>query len=276
MLRGRMNRGLLILTVIVAVMFGITLSGELMDDTDQSPAISFGAESLTVSVEDDEDVLLEDVTAEDLEDGDVTESVVIESISEFEDDGSRTVTYVAFDSGDNVTKADRSIYYSDYESPKIILLTELTVTVGSQINLQNCIRVDDVLDGNITSLLQITESDYSQYYAGDYKIALQVTNSAGDTSEAIFTIHCVEESSSSSMGIELTAYSAYVEKGDSFDPEDYIKSVSGTDIRGNALTADDVSITDSVNTDQEGQYTVIYEVETSDGSDSVELVVIVR
>ncbi|MCD7946043.1 MAG: DUF5011 domain-containing protein [Clostridiales bacterium] len=81
---------------------------------DGGPVISVPDETLTVSIEDGEDTLLQGVTAQDGRDGDVTSSVLVESISNFYGDEKRLVTFAAFDSDGNVTKATRAIQYSDY------------------------------------------------------------------------------------------------------------------------------------------------------------------
>ncbi|MCD7946161.1 MAG: DUF5011 domain-containing protein [Clostridiales bacterium] len=255
---------LLGLAVVVGVVFGLTLWSEMSSDINRSPEISFTEDAITVSVADGDEVLLEGVTATDPEDGDVTDSVVIEGLSEFADDYSRQVTYVAFDSNNNVTKATRTIYYSDYSAPVIELTSELKVTVGEQINIQDCVSVSDVLDGNITNLLQVTESNYDRYTAGEYSVTLKVTNSAGDTTEQAFTIECVDASEATSVGIVLTTYSVTLDEGADFDPEDYLDSVTGRDKYGEQLTVDDVKITNPVNTSEPGTYTVIYTL-TGDG-----------
>lgn len=268
---------MLVLAVLAAALFIFVYIREKNSGTDNSPVISFEEETLTISVSDDESVLLEGVSAYDEEDGDVTKSVVIESLSDFADDGSRTVTYAAFDEDNNVTKASRSFYYSDYTSPEIILLAELVVPVGSSINLQEYLEVQDVLDGNITSRLQITDSEYSMYAAGDYEITFQVTNSAGDTQEVTYTIRCTEdEEDSSGTSVVLTVYSVYIEFGEEFDAGDYIKSVSGYDYYGESVTADDVTVSGEVDTDEEGVYTINYSLNVYSGSDQAYLTVIVR
>ena len=277
MFYGRVNRWLVIAALIVGVFTAVILWDDLTDDVNESPVITFEEETITISVEDDESVLLEGVSAEDKEDGDVTASIVIESISDFQDDGSRIVNYAVFDAGENITKASRSFYYSDYESPQILLLTELNVNVGDYVYIQDCIEAQDVLDGNITSRLQVTESNYSMYYAGEYSITLQVTNSAGDTEEVTYSIHCTEGSSDTSQTtITLTDYSIYLSLGEDFNAEDYIASVSGFDVYGEEISESSVVITDPVDPDTAGQYTVTYAVSAYSGQDTAELVVIVR
>lgn len=75
----------------------------------QGPVISVPEERITYKSGDDEEKLLEGVTARDKRDGDVTDSLRIEKIQINEDETKATITYVAKDSKNNVTKAKRVI-----------------------------------------------------------------------------------------------------------------------------------------------------------------------
>lgn len=256
---------LFLLLVAAGALFAVTLWGELSQGINRNPEITFDGEELTVSVEDDTTALLQGVTATDPEDGDVTDSLVVEDIGEFQDDGSRVVTYTAFDNSGNVTKATRLLRYSDYHSPEIVLIKELKTVVGGELNLQDCIRVDDLLDGNITNQLRVVESDYSNYVPGEYQVTFQVTNSAGDTTEQTFTIQCVAEQEYGGPTITLSTYSDVIQVGEEFDPEDYIEEVSGYDEEGEPLTPEDVEISSGVNTNEAGTYQVGYTLRGRDG-----------
>lgn len=256
---------LFLLLVAVGAAFAVTLWGELSQGINRNPEIVFDGEEITVSVEDDTAALLQGVTASDPEDGDVTDSLVVEDIAEFQDDGSRTVTYTAFDSTGNVTKATRLLRYSDYHGPEIVLIQELKTVVGGTLNLQDCIRVDDLLDGNITNQLRVVESNYSNYVPGEYQVTFQVTNSAGDTTEQTFTIECVAEQEYGGPSITLSSYSDVIQVGEDFDPEDYIEEVTGYNEEGEPLTPADVEISSGVNTQEPGTYQVGYALTGRDG-----------
>ena len=79
------------------------------------PEISLPGESITISVKDSTEKLLEGVTAFDQMDKDVTKSIIIENISDFNISGTRMITYAAFDGKYNVTTQERELVYSDYE-----------------------------------------------------------------------------------------------------------------------------------------------------------------
>lgn len=267
---------LFVLLIAVSAVFAVTLWGEMSREINRSPEISFDAPEITVSVSDDQSVLLQGVTASDPEDGDVTGALVVESIAEFQEDGSREVTYAVFDSSGNVSKASRLLRYSDYHSPEIQLTKELKTMMGTDINLQDCIRVEDVLDGDLTNQLRIVESDYSNYVPGEYQITVQVTNSAGDTTEQTFPIQCVSEQELGVPTITLSVYSVSLQAGADFDAGDYIEEVSGADETGRTLTKEDVRISSGVNTQEPGTYQVGYSLRGSGGTGTVRLTVIVE
>ncbi|MGM9537391.1 MAG: immunoglobulin-like domain-containing protein [Candidatus Onthomonas sp.] len=275
-MRKPIQRWLFVLLIVVGVVFGVTLWREMSQEINRNPEISFDAREITVSVEDDQAVLLQGVVASDPEDGDVTESLVVESISEFQEDGTRQVNYAAFDSNGNVAKASRLLRYSDYHSPEIVLVRELKTVAGIGINLQECVQVEDQLDGNITSQIRVIESDFSSYVAGEYEITFQVTNSAGDTVERTFPSRCLAEPDQSGVTITLSVYSVILQTGESFNPRDYLDSVSGYGEDGRQLTEQDVQITDDVNTQKPGTYQVGYYLPGRNGTGTTRLIVIVE
>lgn len=191
-MKKRLNVWMMILTALVAVVFAVTYWKMLSQETNHAPVLSFDTDQLHVSVDATEQELLQGVTAMDPEDGDVTDSIVIEGISEFVEDYTRIITYAAFDSAGNVQRASREVTYTDYRSPSIKAIEELEFLVGEDVNLQECIYAEDVLDGNITGKIRVIKSNYSSYMAGEYTITLQVTNSCGDTVEKDFKLTCID------------------------------------------------------------------------------------
>ena len=92
--------------VFVAALAGFGLyKFQAFRTSDQvGPKITMDEESITVSVQAGEDELLAGIEAVDKRDGDVTGSLLVESMSNFIDKGRRKITVAAFDSGSNVTK----------------------------------------------------------------------------------------------------------------------------------------------------------------------------
>lgn len=82
----------------------------------QGPIISVPDEPITFKIGDSEEKLLEGVTAKDKRDGDVTDSLCIEKIQIGDDGTKATITYVAKDSKNNITKVKRVISNEPDES----------------------------------------------------------------------------------------------------------------------------------------------------------------
>ncbi|HPU18481.1 MAG TPA: hypothetical protein PLZ27_07400 [Bacillota bacterium] len=104
-----MSKFSVIVTVMMLVLsisaFGVYLYSDIYSEiTDEYPEIALKNDILSLSVTSTEKDYLENVTAHDAEDGDITENVIVESISPFDENKVRTVTYVACDSANHVVK----------------------------------------------------------------------------------------------------------------------------------------------------------------------------
>lgn len=84
------------------------LESRIKDDG-HDPVITVSQAPLQVSVNDKEDSLLNGVSAIDIEDGNITSNVYIESISPFDDQKMRTITYAVLDSDDHIARATLSV-----------------------------------------------------------------------------------------------------------------------------------------------------------------------
>lgn len=133
-----------------------------------------------VSVKTTEQDLLKDITATDKEDGDVTSSVIIESMSTFIDKNKRNITYVAFDGDNNVTKLTREIEYTDYKAPKIEEVKKLEISSKKISEILACFKATDVIDGDISDRIKIDELTVTSSKNETYDVVLSVTNSCGD------------------------------------------------------------------------------------------------
>lgn len=180
----------MLLIVLVVAGIGAYFIHNHMDAMNQPPMIEIQAESDVFSVNATEEDLLSGVVATDNEDGNVTDSIIIESISQFFDDNVRTVTYVAFDSSNNVTKCTRDIKYSDYVAPTFTNPTRISVKTGSASEILSKITVEDKLDGDISSQVRLEVNTVVTGIPGEYPVRASVTNSAGDvaTKNIIVTV----------------------------------------------------------------------------------------
>ena len=177
--------------VIILFIFSVVVSGgyrlyEGINTDRTNPVITMDQESITVSVNDGDESILNGVTATDAKDGDLTEKLFIESRSNFISKGKLTVTYAVADTDNHVTRASREVIYGDYKSPVFKLTQPLKFQTTKEnqgdINIAANLSAYDVLDGNISNKIRIS-SDYamSNYNTGDYPMEFFVTNSLGDT-----------------------------------------------------------------------------------------------
>ena len=191
------------------------------------PKITMPEDEITISVQDETDVIFSDITAEDEKDGDVTRYLTLENLSNFISPGIRTATIAAFDDAGNVSRVTRTVHYSDYVSPRVTLAEPLNAPLSDMSALLDKIQVTDCLDGDITDNLQIVSEDaISGTVSGTYKMHLQVSNSAGDTLDMPVTVVLyTAQDRNSTQVIELTDYLIYVKKGTSVNPLSYLKSL---------------------------------------------------
>lgn len=215
---------LLVLIVLsLAVFFGYRAwDGFRTDST--APEITVAEQTLQVSVLDPRSMLLQGVTATDSADGDVTASLVVESVQLRDSSGTAEVRIAAFDSAGNVAKATRLIQYTDYESPRFTLSRALVFAQGTSFDVLNYIDVTDALDGDISHRIRATALDeVSIANLGTHDVEFRVTNSLGETVTLVLPVE-VYPSSAYSGTVALNSYLVYLDQGDSFRAEDYLVS----------------------------------------------------
>lgn len=188
------------------------------------PVIKMNEGTITVSVNATEQDLLAGITAEDNKDGDVTDSLIVESMSNFIEKGRRNITVAAVDSDNHVTKASREVVYSDYRSPRFSLEKPLKFLLNEN-NILEGLSVEDVLDGNLTANIKISADYYVQTDTeGDYPMIFSVANSAGDVAELPVTVEMYRPSGEPE--ILLSEYLVYTDVGKAIEPWDYVQQIT--------------------------------------------------
>ena len=146
------------------------------------PVVSCDSSELKVSVKAKEKDLLKGVTAKDSRSGDVSDTLVVENMSEFTDKGKRTVTYAAVDKSMNVGRAERTLVYEDYKPPVFHMTGSLCYAAGETVDVSSKITADSVLDGDLTSNIKYSlEKTVNTQVAGEYPIEFRVMDSGGNT-----------------------------------------------------------------------------------------------
>jgi hypothetical protein len=298
--QNRLTRFSVLFFIIGSIIFGAYRYHLSRTVDGSAPEIAIGEEEISVSVQDPEEALLEGITARDRKDGDVTESLLVESLSPFVSKNTRLVSYAAFDSDNHVSHASRKLIYTDYTSPRFTLESPLVFRLNYN-DVMDGLTAWDCLDGDITSLIKVVpEEDFTVEKTGLYDVTFQVSNSAGDLQSFSTQVEIYESSQGRGPEFTLSDYLVYVDKGAAFDPAAFLKSVriGGRDydiVRGAGnyyaenlpqgterfVGTDMVQIDNPVRTDTPGSYTVRYTIsvdmwnqETQTGT--CPLIVIVR
>lgn len=257
-----------------------------------APRISMDSDTIEISVEDSEEKILEGVTASDSNDGDVSDTLIVESMGQFISPGRRNVTVAAFDSSSNVAKLTRHVIYTDYRSPRFSLSAPLRFPINTSNILEN-FTASDVLDGDLTNQIKISTSTYVDVQvADDYDCILTVANSAGDNVKLPCTVTIYDSTSiNGAPEIVLSDYLIYTEAGSKINPWSYVSSIyirgveyaKGAD--GNlyspdglmSITRDDVTIKGEVDINTPGTYEYSYKItDANNNAGRVRLIVVVQ
>ena len=252
------KRNTIILTIIALVSVALAaLYGMSRKTSPEYPEINFVGGDIKVSVTATDEELLKGVTATDPEDGDVTDSLVVEGLTNLIKGKKINVTYAAIDSENHVTKASRTVKFVDYESPHFTLSAPLIFKLSNNMDLLGIAGAEDIFDGDISSNLKYSMSDDISFDTiGEYKVKLIVTNRLGDTEKLPVTVEITDEEPNCEA-ITLTDYLVYIDEGDEFNAEDYVESYYvGSEKHSSAKG---LKITDDVDTEEPGVYTVDYE-----------------
>jgi hypothetical protein len=188
------------------------------------PVIRFAEGQLELSARDPQRALLQGVSAQDQNDGDVTASVVIADVRMLDADGTIQVTYAAFDSAGNAARAVRMARYTDYESPRFQLNRSMTFAANTSFDLFREVKAVDMLDGDISHRVRIASMDEQSISTpGLHRVKLQVSNSLGETVELEIPVE-VYAAGVYQAALTLTDYLVYLPTGTEVAAEKYLEN----------------------------------------------------
>ncbi len=224
----------------------------------EAPMIYFDADEIDVTSDAAAEELLQGVTARDPEDGDVSESVMVEGVSSMED-GAVTVTYVAFDSQGHVGRASRQARYTDYTSPRFTMSRPMVFASNGVNDMMDGIGAKDCIDGDISASVRASyfNQDEPLTGTGDHDVELRVTNSVGETVRLTVPVRVQSESPRTDQ-IPLKAYLVYLEKNSAFDPLSYLSADMAEAAQREGTDRLTVNIKSNVDLTTEGVYAVDY------------------
>lgn len=258
-----------IMRISVTVLFILTLIAfigvfifQKKNEDSTIPVITIEDDFIEVKCDATNKDFLKGIKAYDEKDGDLTDEVIVESVSRFIEAGVCEVKYAVCDSNNHVAHATRKVRYVDYEAPKFKLSESLCFSLYENVDISSYIGAVDDIEGNISGNIVITSPDYTSAVTGIFTLELSVSNKKGDTSTLSLPL-IMEERTLSAPTIELKDYLIYIDKNQKVDFEDYI--VEATDRNDRDLT-DRIEIDDNVNFKKSGTYTVHYFVTDSNGA----------
>lgn len=222
---------IIVLFAITSMLFFLYMLFDKARNNDLPPIIIAASDEIRVSVTADQAELLSGLTAMDAEDGDITDSIMIESISEFTDEGKCTITYAVFDSHNHVAVLSRTLHYTDYTPPRFQILANLEFSYTEGVNPLDYVRAVDCIEGDISNRITMTllDANDSLGKVGTHITEFRVTNNLGDSSVIRTEIDITDISTTEQRMIpvvELSDYLIYVGQGELVEPLDYITAIT--------------------------------------------------
>ncbi len=263
---------ILLIVLCLGVFFGYRALDLLRTDR-TPPVITIEEQQPEFSVQDPRETLLRGIQARDDRDGDVTNSLVVESIRLINADGTAYVSCAAFDKSGNVAKTTREIRFTDYESPRFQLNRPLIFTQSRSNEILSAISALDMVDGNISHRIRATVLEETESQTGgSSNILFTVSNSLGDTVELVLPVEQYTPGLFEGS-LELKSYLVYLEKGSRFDANAYLRLLKMRqveyDLRKGMPEGMELSIEGHVNTNVPGVYEVDYRITCNTGTELV-------
>lgn len=248
--------------IVTTLLFVLTLAVWLAsafivkrNEDNVKPVITADKAEIQVSVNDGPEALLKGLKATDDKDGDITDKIIIGKQSRFIKKGTSDVTFLVFDSHNNVGKFTRKVEYTDYESPKFNLNKPLVYNVGDAVTILDRLTVKDSIEGDISDKIKVVSGNVNSQEEGVYSIGVEVTNRFGDTVSAEFPISIVKAEKSAPV-LNLENYLVYHKVGFPFNPNSYLNNADLES--GEAVDREKIQVNSRVNTSVPGIYQVIY------------------
>lgn len=274
------NLKLIIIAVFLVVSLAFTavfLYDRLMLDR-TAPVITSDGQPLQISAGASDKELCAGLTATDDRDGDITDRIIVRNVSQLSSGRTAVVSYVVFDSSSNYCQYSRRVTYTDYCRPHFSLSKPLIFNVGSTVTFTDRLTATDVIDGDISDRIRLTQSDLLLVEEGTYTAQVQVSNSSGDISVANLTV-IVQNLTLRHPVLELKEYITYIDLDSEYTAEDFRDYLTSalTYTNGEPVDFADVVVSGEIDTTRQGTYNVVFSyTNDNDLTSTVILAVIVE
>lgn len=266
---------LILLFVLVSLGFGLVYGYDRLMVDHTAPRILCDGVRLEVSVSATDAELCRGLQAVDNRDGDLTDRISVQWVSQLTGANRAVVSYVVFDAASNFATFTREVYYTDYEKPRFQMSQPLIYHINETVSLVDRLTATDVLDGDISGRIRVVSTSMTNTIEGEYPLDVQVTNSSGDTAALTLTV-AVRNYTSRHPMITLSDYLVYMDLGSEMqDLRSYIASAYASE-GGEALSVEEITVNGAVDTSKAGCYEITYSYLNSENlSYSVILTVVV-
>ena len=234
-------------------------------DLNACPVIKATDKTLTVGDEFDP---LADVTAEDEEDGDITDKIeILENEVDTTKPGKYEVTYKVTDSGGashvKTIKVTVNPKMEPLNAAPIITAEDKTLTVGDAFDPMADVTATDAEDGNLTDKIEILNNEVDTTKPGKYEVTYKVTDSKGASYTKTITVTVNPKMEVLNAIPTIKAEDKTLTVGDTFDPK---ADVTAEDVEDGNLTDKIEVLKNEVDTTKAGKYEVTYKVTDSKGA----------
>ena len=257
---------IVLFVLVLAAFCGFQAYDRILTDH-TPPAITCDSDTIDISVSDPESALFQGITAKDNRDGDLTGSVMIKGMTGLITNDTAKVTYIVFDSANNMATCQRTVHYTDYEKPRFALSAPLIYKVEEPIIVLDKLTARDSSGQDISENIRVVAQNINDYYEGTYNLTVQVSNSLGDIESLTVPVIIIEKTSR--QFIELRDYLVYLNVGDGFNAYNYVKSVRDG---SSELDGSNAAVQGNVDTSRPGTYYMEYTY----GTYTVYLTVVVK
>ena len=234
-------------------------------DLNACPVINATDKTLTVGDEFDP---LADVTAEDEEDGDITDKIeILNNEVDTTKPGKYEVTYKVTDSGGashvKTIKVTVNPKMEPLNAAPIIKAEDKTLTVGDAFDPMADVTATDAEDGNLTDKIEILNNEVDTTKPGKYEVTYKVTDSKGASYTKTITVTVNPKMEVLNAIPTIKAEDKTLTVGDTFDPK---ADVTAEDVEDGNLTDKIEVLKNEVDTTKAGKYEVTYKVTDSKGA----------
>ena len=209
-----------------------------------------------------------DVTAEDEEDGDITDKIVIlKNEVDTTKPGKYEVTYKVTDNGGasyvKTIKVTVNPKMEPLNAAPIIKAEDKTLTVGDTFDPKADVTATDAEDGDLTDKIEILKNEVDTTKPGKYEVTYKVTDNGGASYVKTIKVTVNPKMEPLNAAPIIKAEDKTLTVGDTFDPK---ADVTASDEEDGNLTDKIEILKNEVDTTKAGKYEVTYKVTDSQGA----------